>query len=152
MCGPVAFDRAPHDTVTLGCARVALYLPVPMTRFANLASVYQRRVHYSPSVQSIDEPPSASQYISSVYFPLYIWRRIASMKGKPFSLAGREKSWRVLGVLGTLIVKVLSARPLTRRRGETITLRFVQVFASFSADYAGGKGPLGAKPSGYSAS
>jgi hypothetical protein len=50
MCGPVAFDRAPHDTVTLGRARVALYLPAPMTRFANLASVYQRHVHHSPSV------------------------------------------------------------------------------------------------------
>lgn len=56
------------------------------------------------------------------------------------------------GVLGTMTIKVLGARPLTRRRGETITLRFFQVFATFSVDRAGGKGQLEAKPLGYSVS
>lgn len=51
-----------------------------------------------------------------------------------------------------MTIKVLGARPLTRRRGETITLRFFQVFASFSVDRAGGKGQLEAKPLGYSVS
>lgn len=37
-----------------------------------------------------------------------------------------------------MTIKVLGARPLTRRRGETITLRFFHVFASFSVDRAGG--------------